>query len=45
MNDEREQLRQLDKEQLIDIILELREMVKRLTTRIESLEPVMNYRQ
>ncbi len=30
MNDEREQLRQLDKEQLIDIILELRETVKRL---------------
>jgi len=38
MNDEREQLRQLDKEQLIDIILELREMVKRLTARIEFLE-------
>lgn len=38
MNDEREQLRQLDKEQLIDIILELRETVKRLAGRVEQLE-------
>jgi transposase len=38
MNNEREQLRQLDKEQLIDIILEQREMLKALLARIEKME-------
>jgi len=38
MNDLREQLRQLDKEQLIDIILELRETVAKLTMRVQQLE-------
>ena len=34
----REQLRQLDKEQLIDIILELREVIQRQEVRIKALE-------
>lgn len=34
----REQLRQLDKEQLIDIILELRETVVKLAARVQQLE-------
>lgn len=38
MNEAREQLRQLDKEQLIDIILELRETVVKLTARVQQLE-------
>src|SRR5688572_8930800 len=38
MSDLREQLAQLDKEQLIDIILELRETVAKLTMRVQQLE-------
>jgi transposase len=38
MKNEREQVRQLDKEQLIDIIVELREMVRLLASRVEQLE-------
>lgn len=34
----RDQLRQLDKEQLIDIIAELREVIQRLEARIQALE-------
>lgn len=34
----REQLRQLDKEQLIDIILELREVIQKQEARIQALE-------
>lgn len=38
MNEIREQLRQLDKESLIDIILELREQMAQMAIRIQSLE-------
>lgn len=38
MKEMREQLRQLDKEQLIDIILELHERVAQMAERIQSLE-------
>ena len=38
MKEMREQLRQLDKEQLIDIILELREQMMQMAERIQSLE-------
>lgn len=38
MNEIREQLRQLDKESLIDIILELREQMAQMSVRIQSLE-------
>lgn len=38
MSELREQLRQLDKEQLIEIILELREQMAQMATRIQALE-------
>ena len=38
----REQLRQLDKEQLIDIILELREVIQKQEARITAIQNSKN---